>query len=299
LNGNNVSSQQNLGTTSNYHLPFITNNTERVRITNTGNVGIGTSTFNATYPEKLIVDAGSTGNTNYQNVIVGKGNTNSYAQLNIQNGSAGTAASSDVVATANNGSETTNFIDMGINGGGNTSTGVLGGANTAYLYATGSDFVIGNSTNAKDLVFYTTASSTSTERMRLTSAGHLVPGANNSYNLGSSSLRWATIYSQNALNTSDARLKKNIRGLRYGLSTVMKMHPVQYNWKEGSDTEGIGFLAQDLRKVIPEVVVGDEKKETLAVNYIELIPVLVSAIQEQQKQIDDLKKMVQLLTEKK
>src|SRR5205085_6298567 len=104
-------------------------------LTSDGNVGINTSTFNASFPEQLLADAGSTGNTNYQNVIVGKGNTNSYAQLNIQNNSAGNASSSDVVATANNGNETTNFIDIGINGGSNSSTGAIGGANTAYLYS--------------------------------------------------------------------------------------------------------------------------------------------------------------------
>src|SRR5205814_7918467 len=77
--GNSVGAVKNLGTTSNYDLPFITNNTERMRITNIGSVGIGTSTFNGTYPERLIVNAGSpTTPGDYQNVIVGKGNTNSY-----------------------------------------------------------------------------------------------------------------------------------------------------------------------------------------------------------------------------
>jgi hypothetical protein len=171
--GNNVTSLQNIGTTSNYHLPFITNNTEKMRLTSGGSLGIGTSTFNATYPEKLLVDAGSTGNTNYQNVLIAKGNTNSYVQLNLQNGSTGSNASTDLVATANNGTESINFIDMGINGGGNSATGVLGGANTAYLYATGDNFVIGNGSNDKSLNFFTTQSSTYTEKMRLTAGGFL------------------------------------------------------------------------------------------------------------------------------
>jgi hypothetical protein len=169
--GNNVTSQQNIGTTSNYHLPFITNNTEKMRLTSAGQLGIGSSTFNATYPEKLLVDAGSTGNTNYQNVIVGKGNTNSYAQLNIQNGSIGTNASSDVVATSNNGDEASNFIDMGINGNGNTTSGVLGGANTAYLYSTGADLAIGNASNSRHLNFFTTLSGILTQRMRIANTG--------------------------------------------------------------------------------------------------------------------------------
>ena len=53
-----------------------------MRLTNTGNLGIGTSSFNGTYPEKLLVDAGTT--TSIVNAIVGKGSINSYLQLNIQ-----------------------------------------------------------------------------------------------------------------------------------------------------------------------------------------------------------------------
>ncbi|MDX1938343.1 MAG: hypothetical protein SFU21_14575, partial [Flavihumibacter sp.] len=162
--GNNVASLQAIGTTSNYDFPIYANNSERMRVTSNGNVRVGTGSFSGVAPEKLLVDAGTT--TSY-NVISGKGSINSYLQLNIQNNSSGTAASADVVATANNGSESNNFVNMGINGGGNTSTGVLGGANTAYLYATGNDFSIGNGTNNAELKFFTTVSSTYTERMRI------------------------------------------------------------------------------------------------------------------------------------
>lgn len=154
------------------------NAAERMRITGGGAVGIGASTFSVTNPEQLLVDAGTTGNTSYQNVIVGKGNTNSYAQLNIQNGNSGTGASSDVVATANNGSESVNFIDMGINSSGYSATGILGGANNAYLYSTGNDLVIGNSTENKDVIFYTTVpTASSTEKLRITGNGVKVSGS--------------------------------------------------------------------------------------------------------------------------
>lgn len=176
--GNNVVAAKNLGTISNYDLPFITNNTERMRITATGNAGVGTSTFSGTNPEKLIVDAGTDGSGKYQNVIVGKGNTNSYAQLNIQNNSSGAASSSDVVATANNGNENLNYIDMGINGGSNTSSGILGGTNTAYLYSTGNDFALGNSTSNKNLLLFTGGTATGNERMRIDGSGNVGIGNN-------------------------------------------------------------------------------------------------------------------------
>jgi len=77
------------------------------------------------------------------NVISGKGNLNNYLQLNIQNVNQGISASSDVVATANNGNESSNYIDMGINSQ-NYASGFVGDANDAYLYSTGNHLHIGN-----------------------------------------------------------------------------------------------------------------------------------------------------------
>jgi len=93
-------------------------------------------------PEALYVWQPS--NTSY-NVIAGKGNLNSYLQLNIQNLNTGENASSDVVATANNGNESINYIDMGINSEG--FTGSIGNENDAYLYSTGNHLHIGNASN--------------------------------------------------------------------------------------------------------------------------------------------------------
>jgi hypothetical protein len=93
-------------------------------------------------PEALYVWQPS--DTSY-NVIAGKGNLNNYLQLNIQNLNTGENASSDVVATANNGNETTNYVNMGINSEG--FTGSIGDENDAYLYSTGRHLHIGTATN--------------------------------------------------------------------------------------------------------------------------------------------------------
>lgn len=116
-----------------------------------GYLGIGSPTFDGTNPEKLLINGGTTSSFN---LIKGKASINNYLQLNIQNMSSGNAASSDIVATADNGSETNNYIDMGINGSGYAG-GFFGEANDAYLYSLGQDLLIGNATANKGLYLLT------------------------------------------------------------------------------------------------------------------------------------------------
>jgi hypothetical protein len=146
-----------------------------MRISSAGNVGINSSTFNATNPEKLLVQAGTT--TSF-NLMQGHGKINNYLQLNVQNDSAGTLSSSDLVATADNGTEIVNYVDMGINSSANTQN-VMGAANDAYLYSTGNNFLIGNGTAAKALVFMTGGTTQSTnERVRIDGSGNVGIGIN-------------------------------------------------------------------------------------------------------------------------
>jgi hypothetical protein len=70
------------------------------------------------------------------------------------------------------------------------------------------------------------------------------------------------------------------------------MEPVSYNWKNNPAMQKIGLIAQEVKKIVPEVVTGDENKEMLGMNYSELVPVLINAIKEQQAQIEDLKKLM-------
>ena len=103
-------------------------------------------------------------------------------------------------------------------------------------------------------------------------------------------------------NTSDRRLKRDILPLnKYGLQQVMQLNPVTYIFKDDSaNTPQVGFIAQEVQQIIPEVVTGKEgdlsKGESLGIVYGNLVPVLTKAIQEQQatieaqqKQIDELK----------
>ncbi len=107
--------------------------------------------------------------------MTGKGSINNYLQINVQNRSSGNQASSDLVATANNGSESDKYIDLGINSSGfnNTAYPIIDSANTAYLYSTGNDFTIGNGTTGKNIRFFTGGFAKSNERLRIDGNGNV------------------------------------------------------------------------------------------------------------------------------
>ena len=131
------------------------------------------------------------------------------------------------------------------------------------------------------------------------------PYTNDDASLGAPLFRWKEIWSINPFNTaSDLRLKKDIESLNYGIEEVMALNPVSYKWKEGSERKMLGFIAQDLEQIIPEVVSnthlsdldpvtlegrGSETMEDMyGVYYTEIIPVVIKAMQEQQNLIIQL-----------
>jgi hypothetical protein len=87
---------------------------------------------------------------------------------------------------------------------------------------------------------------------------------------------------------SDARLKRDVTKLSYGLREVLLLHPVSWEWKAKSDgTVNLGLIAQEVEPLIPELVsTGIDAEHTKGLNYIGLIPVLVKGMQEQQTQIE-------------
>lgn len=93
----------------------------------------------------------------------------------------------------------------------------------------------------------------------------------------------------NWLPTSDRAYKKDIDyNFKYGLKTVEQLKPVYYVHKQDkTNKRQIGFIAQDVKEVIPELVSGEEGSYGLS--YEQLTTVLVNAIKEQQKEIEELK----------
>ena len=98
-------------------------------IENDGRVGIGTSTIGTGLMGQFNVESGSRNTSIYHT-----GSVNGFLESNIQNRSNGASASSDWVATADNGTPTTHYVDFGINGSGGGQT-PFPTANHGYLYA--------------------------------------------------------------------------------------------------------------------------------------------------------------------
>ena len=102
----------------------------------------------------------------------------------------------------------------------------------------------------------------------------------------------ATLSGELTIN-SDARLKSNIISLGSTLAKLLMIDGKSYTMKSNESKSKIGLLAQDVQKVFPELVkTTNNKDKTLSVNYQGLIPVLINAIKEQQKQIKELKKLI-------
>lgn len=97
------------------------------------------------------------------------------------------------------------------------------------------------------------------------------------------------------VHSSDRRLKHDIETLPYGLNEVLQLAPKQYYWKNrGEQThKSLGLIAQEVQPIISELVhTANDDNNTLSVNYTELIPVLINAIQEQQEIINSLQTTV-------
>jgi hypothetical protein len=86
---------------------------------------------------------------------------------------------------------------------------------------------------------------------------------------------------------SDERVKEDIRPTVYGLPHVMKMNVVEYKYIK-SDVNHVGLIAQEADKIVPEsvseveILTSQGPQNIMSINYNEIVPVLIKAIQDQQ-----------------
>lgn len=90
---------------------------------------------------------------------------------------------------------------------------------------------------------------------------------------------------------SDAKLKKNVKTIDDALNKVLQLRGVEFD-RIDIETHQIGVIAQEIEQILPEVVHGTDTK---SVSYANIVPVLIEAIKEQQKQIDAQAKQIEEL----
>ena len=115
----------------------------------------------------------------------------------------------------------------------------------------------------------------SVEEMRLTATGNLHVDQN--------------IYAYSTTTASDIKLKDNVETIESALSLVEDMRGVTWNWKKDG-AKCAGVIAQEIQPIFPVVVKENtDEDKTLSVSYGNMVGILIEAIKEQQKQIEELK----------
>jgi len=255
---------------------------ERMRIVgSTGMVGIGTETPVATLD--VNGDTHLSGNLDFS----ANDKSISLPQENGNNGSL-TISAGGVVAS----SETT-FWGGNLNlkaGNGNSSASNVGG--DVNIYAGDNLY---NSINNGNILFY--AGDNQPERMRIDGNTGNVGIGNTSPSekldvSGNARIRGVTSGTYNAplnitstgvltTSTSDIRMKTHVESLDHCLDKVMNLRGVRFNWKEDPDgSKKVGFIAQEVEQVLPEVVITNPTDGFKGVNYGEVTSVLVEAVKE-------------------
>lgn len=125
-----------------------------------------------------------------------------------------------------------------------------------------------------------------------TYVGGTFTAANNSTINGSLTVNGSITSTGNitAFYSSDENLKDNITVINGALEKVKALRGVEFDWNDKSEFSGhdIGVIAQDVEKVIPEIV-AEQNTGYKAVRYEKIVALLIEAIKEQQLQIEELK----------
>ena len=212
--------------------------------------------------------------------ITGNTDSNSSASLDFH-----------VYENITSGTNGTKIIPLKLTTGGATVAGSI----TATGVITGSSFS-GDGSNLTGITAGATLSAASgTQRVVLTSltSGTMTSAATDSGITFAASSNLLTV-AGDINSSSDISLKENITPLSDSIGILRQIEGVRFDWKQNKRTT-LGVIAQDVEKVLPELVDSDEN-DVKSVKYNGLIAVLIEAVKEQQSQIDDLKQQIQSLT---
>lgn len=229
--------------------------TERMRIDSTGKVGIGASPAYDLDLDKTV---------------------NGDVTLHIYNRSNG-ANARDAILFGNDQNAANASITLN---GNNYSGSGIGDAN---------DLVLTNASTTGAIRFATAPSGGGAPVLRVNIDNNGAVGFNNgsiiitssaiSAGAGTHFIKWNSTTGVLTYDTSSGRYKTNVTPLQYGLATVLQMQPKQFNYITDGRPD-VGFIAEDMIAVVPEIVAMNLNNEPDTISYDRLVAVLCKAIQE-------------------
>ena len=89
--------------------------------------------------------------------------------------------------------------------------------------------------------------------------------------------------------TSDIKLKENVKTITGALDTVCALRGVTFDWIATKEST-LGFIAQEVEKVVPELVSHNVEDDIKTVNYGNMVALLTEAVKELKAEIEELKK---------
>jgi hypothetical protein len=257
------------------------NSADRFYISNTGNVGIGTTSPS----RKITVSNAANGD-----IALFTNTSDADLNINLTSGVTLLSPSTGILALG-----TSNTERMRIDSSGNV---LVGGSGTANVYlgnlisASSSNRGMRLHTNNADAFFdFQGGTGDSLFFRDYDGSG----GIHNrfSFRLDNGSFIASGSVTQNG-SPSDKKYKENIKTISNGIDKIEKLNPVEFDWNDKSDAhkigkkEDAGFIAQEVQKVLPNLV-NENVDGDLALNYEGIIPYLVQSIQELKKEIEILK----------
>ena len=269
--------------------------TERIRVDASGNVGVGTSSPSAKFQVAGDVRINTVGtattglpiyakqtNNDQRGIWTESATTDSNGRFYCDNSVVGIAASYSTTGSYLPITFTTSATErMRIDSSGNLLVGTTTVYGRGTIQSSGSSDAIcgslGGSNNGYSTFIGRNVSGTAT--FYVTGAGQI------------------SAVSTSITAISDARLKTNIQPIKYGLDTITALKPVMYDFIENDLVQGqpdnLGFIAQDVKEVVPELVSEGQNKAEDDTSYLtlkmgDMLPILVKAIQEQQALITQL-----------
>jgi hypothetical protein len=231
----------------------------------------------------------NTGGTSNTNTFLGKGAGNGASITGNGNTGLGYTALEAVSSGGNNTAI----------GGASMKITTTGSENTAV----GANTLLNNTTGSQNTVVGSNAGISSNSISNATAIGHgATVNMNNKVRIGNSAV--SVIEGQVDWSfPSDRRIKENIKDVDLGLQFVNSLRPVSYQRIDGDDRINYGFIAQEVEELLDgrntSIVMTDTSADKMkTMSYTQMIAPMVKAIQEQQKQIEDLKKEIELLKSK-